>query len=148
MASTFGSYEIAKSGMMTYSAALQTTAHNIANIETKGYSKQTTNYTSMVSNKSSLFVQGSGVQVTSITRNRNEYYDEKYQSTQSTYNYYNTQSHYLNLLQDYICGNVTSKDNVLLGDSFDDFYASLSSLLDSPICRLCSRMQIRRLKLL
>ncbi len=132
MASTFGSYEIAKSGMMTYSAALQTTAHNIANIETKGYSKQTTNYTSMVSNKSSLFVQGSGVQVTSITRNRNEYYDEKYQSTQSTYNYYNTQSHYLNLLQDYICGNVTSKDNVLLGDSFDDFYASLSSLLDSP----------------
>ena len=43
MASTFGSLEIAKSGMMAYNAALQTTAHNVANIETKGYSKQTVN---------------------------------------------------------------------------------------------------------
>ncbi|MBO5485357.1 MAG: hypothetical protein J5988_00280, partial [Eubacterium sp.] len=57
MASTFGSLEIAKSGMMTYNAALQTTAHNVANIETKGYSKQTANITSLVGNKSSITVQ-------------------------------------------------------------------------------------------
>lgn len=44
MASTFGSLEIAKSGMMAYNAALQTTAHNVANIETKGYSKPDSKY--------------------------------------------------------------------------------------------------------
>ena len=75
MASTFGSLEIAKSGMMAYNAALQTTAHNVANIETKGYSKQTVNMVSLVGNKTSVTVQGFGVNVASITRNRNEYYD-------------------------------------------------------------------------
>ena len=90
MASTFGSLEIAKSGMMTYNAALQTTAHNVANIETKGYSRQTTNMSSLVGNKTSITVQGYGVTVDSITRDRNEYYETKYQKTQSLLNYYKT----------------------------------------------------------
>lgn len=128
MASTFGTLEIAKSGMMTYNAALQTTAHNVANIETKGYSRQVTNRVSLVGNKTSLSVQGFGVNVESITRERDEYYDTKYQSTQSTYNYYKTSSYYLNALQDAVCGNVVSKDKSLLTDTFDDFYAALSSL--------------------
>ena len=68
MASTFGSLEIAKSGMMAYNAALQTTAHNVANIETKGYSKQTVNMVSLVGNKTSVTVQGFGVNVASIHR--------------------------------------------------------------------------------
>ena len=129
MASTFGTYEIAKSGMMTYNAALQTTAHNIANRNTKGYSRQTANVRSMVGNKSSLTVQGFGVSVESITRERNEYYDTKYQRTQSTYNYYKTSSYYLNALQNDICGSVTSDDKSRLTDAFDDFYAALSNLV-------------------
>ena len=128
MASTFGTLEIAKSGMMTYNAALQTTAHNVANIETKGYSKQTVNTVSLVGNKSSITVQGFGVNVDSITRNRNEYYDTKYQKTQSTYNYYMTESYYLKALQDQICGNVTSDDKSRLTDAFDDFFDCLSNL--------------------
>ena len=128
MASTFGSLEIAKSGMMAYNAALQTTAHNVANIETKGYSKQTVNMVSLVGNKTSATVQGFGVNVASITRNRNEYYDTKYQRTQSTYNYYQTQSYYLKALQDQICGNVTSDEKSRLTDAFDDFFSALSNL--------------------
>lgn len=128
MASTFGSLEIAKSGMMAYNAALQTTAHNVANIETKGYSKQTVNMVSLVGNKTSVTVQGFGVNVASITRNRNEYYDTKYQRTQSTYNYYQTQSHYLKALQAQICGNVTSDEKSRLTDAFDDFFSALSNL--------------------
>lgn len=128
MASTFGTLEIAKSGMMTYNAALQTTAHNVANIETKGYSKQTTNVSSLVGNKTSLSVQGFGVNVDSITRERDEYYDTKYQNTQSTYNYYHTEAYYLKALQDNICGNVTSDEKTRLTDAFDNFYNALSSL--------------------
>ena len=79
MASTFGTLEIAKSGMMAYNAALQTTAHNVANIETKGYSRQVANMKSIVGNKTSITVQGFGVNVESITRQRDEYYDTKYQ---------------------------------------------------------------------
>ncbi len=132
MASTFGTLEIAKSGMMTYNAALQTTAHNVANIETKGYSKQTVNMVSMVGNKTSVTVQGYGVNVDSVTRNRNEYYDTKYQKTQSYYNYYSTETYYMKALQDQICGNVTSKDKSRLTDAFDDFFACLSNLKGNP----------------
>lgn len=132
MASTFGTLEIAKSGMMTYNAALQTTAHNVANIETKGYSRQTTNVKSIVGNKTSITVQGFGVNVESITRSRNEYYDSKYQNTQSVYNYYKTESYYLNALQDYICGNVVSDEKNRLTDTFDDFFSSLSNLKGNP----------------
>lgn len=128
MASTFGTLEIAKSGMMTYNAALQTLAHNVANIETKGYSKQTVNVVSMVGNRTALSVQGFGVNVDSITRQRNEYYDTKYQRTQSTYNYYKSQSYYLKALQDHICGNVTSDEKSRLTDAFDDFFNALSNL--------------------
>lgn len=128
MASTFGTFEIAKSGMMAYNAALQTTAHNVANIETKGYSKQTTNISAVTSNKTSLTVQGNGVNVDSITRERDEYYDTKYQRTQSTMNYYATQTYYLKDLQDYICGTITSDEKVRLTDTFDDFFNALSSL--------------------
>lgn len=132
MTSTFGSLEIAKSGMMTYNAALQTTAHNVANIETKGYSRQTTNMSSLVGNKTSITVQGYGVTVDSITRDRNEYYDTKYQKTQSLLNYYKTDAYYLKALQDHICGNVVGDDKSRLTDTFDDFFSALSNLKGNP----------------
>lgn len=132
MASTFGSLEIAKSGMMTYNQAIQTTAHNIANIETNGYSKQTANISSLVGNKSSITVQGFGVTVTDITRSRNEYYDTKYQSTRSMYCQYDTQAYYLKSLQDYICGDVTGDTGAAISTAFDDFTDVLSNLVGNP----------------
>ena len=132
MPSTFGSLEISKTGMMTYNAAIQTTAHNIANIETKGYSRQTANYEALVANKSSATVQGFGVGVVDVTRERNEYYDNKYIHTQSSYIKYETDKYYLNSLQDLICGNVTSDDKSRIMDAFDDFYSSLSNLVGNP----------------
>ena len=132
MASTFGSMEISKTGMMTYNVAIQTTAHNIANIETKGYSRQTANYEALVANKSSSTVQGFGVGVVDVTRERNEYYDNKYIHTQSSYIKYETDKYYLNSLQDLICGNVTSDDKSRIMDAFDDFYSSLSNLVGNP----------------
>ncbi len=132
MPSTFGSLEISKTGMMTYNAAIQTTAHNIANIETKGYSRQTANYEALVANKSAITVQGFGVGNVNVTRERNEYYDNKYIRTQSAFSKYSTDTYYLNSLQDMICGNVTSDDKSRIMDAFDDFYASLSNLVGNP----------------
>ena len=40
MPSTFFGLNIARSGMSTYNAVLNTTAHNIANVKTTGYSRQ------------------------------------------------------------------------------------------------------------
>ena len=128
MASTFGSLEIAKSGMMAYNNKLQTVAHNVANIETPGYSKQTVNITSVVGRRTSFAVQGYGVESVSITRSRDEYFDTKYQVTQAKLVKYETESYYLNSLQDAICGDVTADNKSRILDAFDDFYAALSNL--------------------
>ena len=128
MASTFGGLEIAKSGMMTYNKAIQVTGHNVANLYTKGYSRQTVNMSALVANRSSLMVQGYGVTVADITRQRNEYYDTKYQTTTSTYNRYDMQAYYLKELQDRICGGISNDEKTLLTDAFDTFYAVLSNL--------------------
>ena len=132
MASTFGSFEIAKSGMNTYNVALQTTAHNVANIETAGYSRQVTNVSSIVGNRKSYAVMGYGVLAVSITRSRDEYYDIKFQTTQSALSRSETEKYYLNSLQDAICGQVTEDNKSRILDAFDDFYAVLSNLKGSP----------------
>lgn len=132
--STFGGLEIARSGMMAYNAALRTTAHNVANIETKGYSKQVANMTSLVSNKSSYLVQGNGVWVTDISRQRDEYYDTKYQTTQSAYCKYNTQEIYLKEMESVIASGIVSDSSTpaLITSAFATFNSALSSLVGNP----------------
>lgn len=132
--STFGGLEIARSGMMAYNAALRTTAHNVANIQTKGYSKQVANMTSLVSNKSSYLVQGNGVWVTDISRQRDEYYDTKYQTTQSAYSKYNTQEVYLKEMESAIASGIVSDSDspALITSAFASFNSALSSLVGKP----------------
>ena len=46
-----------------------------------------------------MIAQGFGVTVTDISRSRNEYYDTKYQLTNTSYNRYKTEAYYLSALQ-------------------------------------------------
>ena len=80
MASTFFGLNIAVSGMNTYNAVLNTTAHNISNTKTKGYSKQVVNQQAKnaLSLRTSFGMQGTGVEVTEIANTRDSYYDYKY----------------------------------------------------------------------
>lgn len=133
-ASTFGGLEIARSGMMAYNTALRTTAHNVANIQTKGYSKQVANMTSLVRNKSSYLVEGNGVWVTDISRQRDEYYDTKFQTTQSMYSKYDTQQVYLKEMESMLASGLISDTDTpaLITSAFANFNASLSSLVGKP----------------
>lgn len=103
MASTFFGLDIASTGMKSYQAALNTTAHNLANVATPGYSKQTANMsaTNPLVTGSTYGMVGTGVNVDSITRQRNEYYDTKYRISSSVQSQYGTQSYYLNCIDKY-----------------------------------------------
>ena len=85
MSSTFFGLNIANTGINAYQASINTTANNIANVETKGYSRQTTNLvaSSALRVYSSYGSVSTGVTVESVTRDRNEYYDTKYWQNQS-----------------------------------------------------------------
>ncbi|MDP3487833.1 MAG: flagellar hook-associated protein FlgK [Bacillota bacterium] len=104
MTSTFFGFNIARRGMSAHKAALDVTAHNIANASTAGYSRQqaifqtTTPFNSASANKAAGAGQiGTGVQIGEIRRVRDSfldfqlrpqlsklgYWDEKYSSLSS-----------------------------------------------------------------
>src|SRR5690606_21132053 len=85
MRSTFTGLEIAKRSLFTHQAALTTTGHNVANVNTRGYSRQVVN---MVAARplEALGMQrttipgqtGQSVEFTSITRVREQFLDKQY----------------------------------------------------------------------
>lgn len=86
MASTFLGLNTAKSGLNFYQASINTTAHNISNAETEGYSRQQVigQASSALRLYTSAGMQGTGVTVTGIEQIRNPYYDVKYWNTSSS----------------------------------------------------------------
>ncbi|MZQ85783.1 flagellar hook-associated protein FlgK [Paenibacillus sp. 5J-6] len=85
MRSTFGGIEISKRALFTQQAALNTTGHNIANSNTKGYSRQVVNMVASIPieypalSRSNVPGQmGQGVEFDQITRIREKFLDDQF----------------------------------------------------------------------
>jgi len=128
MASTFFGLNIAVSGMNTYNAVLNTTAHNISNTKTTGYSKQVVNQQAKkaLSLKTSFGMQGTGVEVTEIVNTRDSYYDYKYRKSTTTLGYYDTAKYYMSSIEDYLY--VKDEKSGGLSTSLDSFFKSLINM--------------------
>lgn len=128
MASTFFGLNIAVSGMNTYSAVLNTTAHNISNTKTAGYSKQVVNQQAKkaLSLKTSFGMQGAGVEVTEIVNTRDSYYDYKYRKSTTTLGYYEAAKYYMSSIEDYLY--VKDEKSGGLSTSLDSFFKSLINM--------------------
>jgi flagellar hook-associated protein 1 FlgK len=85
MPSTFFGLNISRSGLYAASVNLNVTANNVANADTEGYSRQET--TQVAKDALRVYQEygmiGAGVNVTSIDRVRDSFYDEKYWTNQS-----------------------------------------------------------------
>ena len=102
--STFGTYTIARLGIYASQKALNVTGNNIANINTKGYARQTVDQYSLNTgggdrNKSSLDTRiGSGALVQSISQLRDQYIDVRYRVEQANVGYSETRENALNTI--------------------------------------------------
>lgn len=103
MPSTFLGLNTTRSGLNYYQAALNTTAHNISNAETKGYSRQ--QVIGRASNAIRLYtsagMQGTGVSIEGIEQIRNPYYDVKYWNNSSLHGEYATKYDYSYEMESY-----------------------------------------------
>lgn len=126
MPNTFFGLMIGKSGLYAYQAAANTAAHNSSNVDTEGYSRQIVNRsaTRALSVSSNFGMQGTGVNVDSITQQRSAYYDMKYRSNAALLGNFDTKSYYLDCLQSYI--SEVSSDGTTA--SMENIFTSLSSL--------------------
>ncbi|MBR6344966.1 MAG: flagellar hook-associated protein FlgK, partial [Lachnospiraceae bacterium] len=85
MSSTFLGLNTAYTGLQASQAALNTTANNVSNAETKGYSRQvvSTQAADAIRSFTTYGCVGAGVETLSIERVRDSFYDEKYWANNS-----------------------------------------------------------------
>ena len=103
MPSTFFGLTIAGSGLSSFQAAINTTANNISNVQTEGYTKQVANRVASEALRvnQKYGTAGSGVTTTSITQLRDFYYDVKYWENSASVGYYDKKLYYMNQIETY-----------------------------------------------
>ena len=130
MPNTFFGLNIGKSGLYTASNALNTTAHNIANTETKGYCRQISVQKASkalhVSNATGMI--GTGVDLVGVEQVRDEYYDVKYRSNNTLFGEYNAKQYYMAEIENYF--NEIQLEGFTT--TFDDMFESIQELQKNP----------------
>ncbi len=103
MSSQFFGLNIAYSGLLAANANLNTTANNIANVQTDGYSRQQvdTQAAYPIRTFQRYGCAGAGVDTLSVERIRDGFYDQKYWNNNSKLGEYNMKSYYMRELEDY-----------------------------------------------
>ena len=131
MPSQFFGLNIASSGLSAYQAALNTTANNISNVKTKGYTRQQANMSSSAALRvhAKYGSAGTGVQVDSIKQVRNEYYDTKFWENQSALGLYETKLNYNLQIENYFIDDDTEKGfSTILNNMFN----AMDTLKNAP----------------
>lgn len=130
MASTFFGLNIAYTGLQAAKIAINTTSHNVSNVNTPGYSKQQANVTAddALRTNASYGTMGSGVVVTGIEQVRDSYYDVKYRNNETNYGYYTTMQTYATQIEDYL--NEYTLDGFT--DAYQTFFESVIQLQETP----------------
>lgn len=126
MANSFFGLTIGTSGLYAANTNLVVTANNIANQETKGYSRQQT--TQQATDALRVYQRygavGTGTEVTEIKRLRDEYYDQKYWKNQSKLGEYTSKNFYMLQLEDYFNDGDSSGFSV----EYENVFAALETL--------------------
>ncbi len=103
MPSQFFGLNIAYKGLLASNAALNTTANNIANVQTNGYSRQ--QVVQQASRAIRVFqtygCAGAGVDTLAIERVRDEFYDTKYWNNNANLGEYDIKQYYMQQIEAY-----------------------------------------------
>ncbi len=135
MANGMGSLMIGASGLKSSQTALNTTAHNLANVNTVGYTRQ------QIAFKDTQYVRfsngltgpitstyGLGVGVSEIRRIRDQFIDQAYRNENSRLGYYSNQYKAVEEIED-LFGEM---QGVTYQESLTDFYEAINELSKEP----------------
>lgn len=127
MSSTFFGLNIGWSALNAFSASINTTANNVSNANTPGYSKQVVNLVAKASLRNYTYgTLGSGVDADSITQLRNTYYDVRYWTNNSNVGQYDKKGYYMAQME-----NLFRDDIEDAATGFSSIYKVMFNGLDS-----------------
>lgn len=135
MSGLLSTLNTAKSGMNVSQVAIQTTSHNISNINTPGYSRQRINQSASspysMPGKNSNFGAGqigTGAQIDNVTRIRNSFYDYQYRSESHKYVSTSVKYEYFKNIE----GIFNEPSDTAISSSLNSFFNSWSELSKDP----------------
>ncbi|MCD7724731.1 MAG: flagellar hook-associated protein FlgK [Clostridiales bacterium] len=110
MSSTFFGLTIAASGLRAANAALNTTANNISNVNTEGYSRQEVvqEAASALRVFATYGCAGAGVDTLAIERIRDSFYDTKYRDNETKLGEYDVKAYYCKMIEEYLTDDGTT----------------------------------------
>ena len=120
-------FNIATSGLNAFQSALAVTGNNIANVTTRGYSRQSISFTPSLSQKYAGSYIGTGVSVNSIYRNVDQFANYQVRNTQSFKSQY--ESFFLQSSQ---IDKLLSQDGTSVSTSLQSFFDALGELNNAP----------------
>lgn len=132
MSSTFFGLNIAYSGLLASNASLNTTANNISNVQTEGYSRQqvVSQAAQAIRTFATYGCAGAGVQTLAVERIRDEFYDTKYWNNSAKVGEFDMKSYYMKELEGYF---YDAGNNAGFSKVFDQFTINgLEELLKNP----------------
>ncbi|HWQ30245.1 MAG TPA: flagellar hook-associated protein FlgK [Negativicutes bacterium] len=128
MRTTFGSFNIATSGLFASQRALDTTSHNISNANTAGYSRQIALQRATMPTYSPTGIVGTGTETYDIVQMRSSYLDVKYWSQNKTRQEWGVKEDQLGTLESVF--NEPSETGIRI--VMDEFFTSLEELSKLP----------------
>lgn len=135
MPNTFFGLSISKSGLYASMGGINTTAHNISNTETKGYTRQIVNQeaSSALRVNHTYGMAGSGVDVTGVVQMREEYFDVKFRDNSTMAGEYLSKQHYMSEVENYF--NEVKLEGFTT--TFNSMFDSLQELAKNPSDLTC-----------
>jgi len=124
----FDSLNIAASSLRAQQRAIDVVSHNIANVNTAGYSRQSADMTTLGSEKIGGLNLGRGVQVSNIRRVVDPIIDQAMLDNNAQLSYWNTTQTGLNAVEN-VFGSLQSTG---LAAALDDFFLSWKQLANNP----------------
>ncbi|MDD3369566.1 MAG: flagellar hook-associated protein FlgK [Lachnospiraceae bacterium] len=127
MSSTFFGLTISASGLRAANANLNTTANNISNTDTSGYSRQKVvqEAADALRTFTTYGSAGAGVETLAFERLRDGFYDNKYRSNQTKLGEYEVKEYYSSQIEDYLTDDGTT--------GFKTLFSSLTNSIQEVI---------------
>jgi flagellar hook-associated protein 1 len=119
---------VAKDALLSQQYAIDVTSHNIANVDTEGYSRQTAILNAKQAAPYGGFIFGRGVELTDIVRNTNAFLEKRLQNGQSDLNSVSEQSTYMSVIESVFNENSDQS----LSTQLDNFWGSWNDLANNP----------------
>lgn len=116
-----------KSALFAFQRALATTSHNIANVNTDGYTRQRVNLEAVPGDVNSDWSAGSGVRVTNIQRLSNQFANSRVNSATSAYSQQETHHQMASRLD-----NLVASEGMSIGPVLTEFFNTLQDVNIDP----------------